>query len=118
MLAAWLLVFHGEAVGELRAIVCEDLRDFDRRRPLEPAQKIDAAVVGHVAVDVQENPTRRAVDGHEQIAAGCLVGHLRQVFDVDVNEARLIVLERLLGRDRLSLGRGNDILQPCHAFAF
>jgi hypothetical protein len=53
-----------------------------------------------------------------RIAACGLVRHLRQVLYIDVNEARLIVLERLLGRDRLSLGLRDHVLQARHAFAF
>lgn len=61
MLAAGLLVFACEAVRELRAIVSEDLADFDGRSLLEAAQEIDAAGVAHVVIDVQEGPARGAV---------------------------------------------------------
>lgn len=104
--AAGLLVLRREAVGELRAVVGQDLGDLDRRGQLETAQEVDAAVLGHVAVDLQEHPARGAVDGHKQVAARGLVGHLRQVLDVDRQEARLVVLEGLLGRDRFTLGLG------------
>lgn len=105
-----LLVLGREAVGELRAIVRKDFRDLDRRGILQSPQEVDATGVGHVVVDAQEDPARGAVDSHEQIAAGRLVGHLWQVLDVDVHKARLVVLEGLLGRDRLSLGLGNDYI--------
>ena len=42
-LAAGLLVFGGEAVGKLRAVVRQDLADPDGRSQLEPTQEIDAA---------------------------------------------------------------------------
>ena len=117
VLATGLPVLCCEAVGELRAVVGQQFNDLDRRGQLEPAQEVDAAFVCHVTVDMQEHPTRGAVDGHEQIAARGFVWHLRQVFDVDVNKAGFVVLEGLLGRDRFSLGLGNDIFQAGHAFA-
>ena len=107
MLAAGFLVFGGETVSKLRAVVGEDLADLDGRSQLEPTQEIDAARLGHVAVDVHENPARRTVDGDEQVASRGLVRHLRQVLDVDVDEAGFVVLEGLLRRDRLSLRRRN-----------
>jgi hypothetical protein len=51
-------------------------------------------------------------------SGGSLVGHLRQVLDVDVNKAWLLVLEGLLGLDRFALCCGDDVLQACHTFAF
>ena len=118
MSAAGLLIFVRETVRELRAIVGQDLADFDGRSLFETAQEIDAAGVTHVMVNMQEDPARGAVDGHEQIAAGSLVGHLRQVLDVDVNKAWLVVLEGLLGLDRLAVRYGDDVLQARHTFAF
>ena len=117
VLATGLPVLCCEAVGELRAVVGQQFNDLDRRGQLEPAQEVDAAFVCHVTVDMQEYPTRGAVDGHEQIAARGFVWHLRQVFDVDVNKAGFVVLEGLLGRDRFALGLGNHIFQAGHAFA-
>nr|GEU28666.1 hypothetical protein [Tanacetum cinerariifolium] len=85
--------FAGESVRELRAIVRQDLADLDGRSFLQPTQKIDAAGVAHVVINVQEDPARGAIDNHKQIATGRLVGHLRQLLDVDLNKAWLIVLE-------------------------
>jgi hypothetical protein len=82
MLAAGFPVFGDETVGKLRAVVGQDLADLDGRSQLEPTQEIDAARLGHVAVDVHENPAGGTVDGDEKIAPRGLVGHLRQVLDV------------------------------------
>lgn len=106
LLAVGVLFPAGVAVGELTTIVGQQLDDLDRRGQLEPAQEVDAAFVCHVTVDMQEHPTRGAVDGHEHIAARGFVWHLRQVFDVDVNKAGFVVLEGLLGRDRFSSALG------------
>lgn len=37
---------------------------------------------------MHEHLAGAAVDGHEEMAALCLLRYLRQVFDVDVNEAK------------------------------
>lgn len=68
-------------------------------------------------INVQEDPARGAIDGHKQIATGRLVRHLRQVLDVDVNKAWLVVLEGLLDLDLLAFDRGNNVFQPSHTFA-
>ena len=86
VLAAGLLIFRREAVGELRAVVGQDLGDLDRRGEHEAAQEVDAAALAHAAIDVQEYPARGAGNSHEQVAARALVGHLRQVLDVGVQE--------------------------------
>lgn len=116
MSTAWLLVFHGKAVSKLRAVVGQYLGDSDGRSQLQTAQKVDAALVSHVAINVHEHPAGSAIDGHEEIAPRSLVGHLRQLLNVDMNEARLLVLECFLRRYRLAVGLGNDVLQPGHSF--
>ena len=117
MLAAGRLVFRCKPVGKLRAVVGQDFGDFDWAGDLQPAQEIDTAAIGHIAIDVQKHPARGAVNGHKQVATRRLIGHLWQVFNIDVNEARLIVFERLFGRDRFAFGLWNNILQARHAFA-
>ena len=110
MAAARLLVFVRETFGELRAIVGQDLADFDGRSLFESAQEVDTAGVAHVMVNMQEDPARGAVDGYEKIAAGSLIGQLWKVLDVDVNEAGLVVLEGPLGLDPFALRYRNDIV--------
>ena len=55
------------------------------------------ALVGLVAIAAHEDPPHCSVDRHENIAPVSLIGHLWQVIDVDVQEARLVVLEGLQG---------------------
>lgn len=69
MIAAGLLVFGGEAVGKLRAVVGQYLGDLDRRCELQTAQEIDATTFSHIVVNMQKNPARRAVNGNKQVAA-------------------------------------------------
>lgn len=117
VLAAGLLVLGGETVGKLRAVIDQDLADLNGRGQLQAAQEIDTAVLGHVAVDVHENPARGSVDGDEQVAARALVRHLRQVLDVDMDEAWLVVLEGPLGRDGFAFGLRDHVFKTRHAFA-
>ena len=96
MLARRRLCGAGEAVGELAAVVGEDRLDPHRRSPLEPTQEVGTALVGLVAVAAHEDPSRGAVDSHEEVAPVGLIGHLRQVLDVDVQEAGLVLFEGLM----------------------
>lgn len=111
----WLLVFVGEAVGILRAVVGQNLADSDGGSQLEVPKEINAAFLGHIAVYVHEYPARCTVDCDKQIAAGGLVRHLWQVLDVDVDEATFVVPGGLLRRDLFSLGRRNQAGQARHA---
>jgi len=97
----FLLAAGREAVGELAAIVGEQLDDLDGAGLVDLGEKIDAAAVGLVGIQLDEDPASAAVDRDEQVAPRRLVRHLRQVFDIDVHEARLVVLEGLFrgGRD-------------------
>ena len=65
--------------------------------------------------DPHKHPPCRAINGHEEIAPGGLIRHLRQVFHVEMQEAGLISLEcpvRLCGR----LGsQGIEIADPMAA---
>ena len=108
----WLTFFAGEAVCELAAIVREQLDDFHRSRLLESVQKIDAAGLALIGVDPHEHPAACAIDGPEQIAPLALVGHLRQILNVHVQEARLVVLEGLdgwLDLSGISKGLGHEV---------
>lgn len=125
MLASRLLGFTGETVGELAAVIRQYLGDIEGCRLAQAAQEICAAGLGLVAVDTQIDPARGSVYRHEQIAAAVLVGHLRQVLDVNVNEARYVVFERLFwrvfavlfGLQVLQLGHPLTAQQPADARA-
>lgn len=49
-------------------------------------------------LELHEHPARGTVNGHEQVAALGLIGHLRQVLHVQVHKARLIGRKRLVRR--------------------
>ena len=76
----------GEAVGELAAVVGQDVLDFHGCDALEAAQEVDAAGLGLVAVAAHVDPARGPVDGHVQVAPMGLIRHLWQVLDIDVQE--------------------------------
>ena len=95
VLARGFLALGGEAVGELAAVVGQQLDDLHRCGRVQAAQEVAAAGLALVGVDAQENPAGGAVDGDEQVAPGALVGHLWQVLDVHVHEARRVILEGL-----------------------
>ena len=101
----------GEAVGELAAVVGEQLDDVDRAGVFHLDQEVSAAAVGLVGIDFHEDPTGCAIDGDKQITSRSLVGHLRQILDVYMEVARFVVLERLLGRGLLALEDRDQIAQ-------
>ena len=92
---ARLSLLTGEPVRELTAVVREQFDDLHGGCPLKSIEEVHAAVLALIGVDVHEHPACGAVNGHEQIAPLALVGHLREVLDVHMQEARLVVLEGL-----------------------
>jgi len=62
-------------------------------------------------VDSDVYPARGAVDGHEEIASAGLVGPLGQVFDVHVQVAGQVGLERLVSG---LLGGRQEVAQIAH----
>ena len=86
----------------------------------QAAQKVAAAELALVAIDAHVDPARGAVDGDKQIAPAPFIGHLRQVLDVNVNEARLVVLEgfrRLPGLIVLLIQQDFEVGHPMAAQA-
>ena len=90
MVARGLALTRGaEAVGELLAIVREYLADLEWRFPDQRCQKSLGRGGAPGLANLQVHPAGDPLDGHEQIAAGTSSCILRQVFDIDVNKARL-----------------------------
>lgn len=82
-----------QPVGEGLSVVGEHPGDLHRGRALQIAQEAARVGRGLRRIDAHEDPARRAVDGYEEISAPILVGHLGQVFHVDMQVAGLICLE-------------------------
>jgi len=84
------------------------------RRVPDPARQAARVCGGLGFEDADENPAGRPINRYEEVAARGLIGHLRQVFHVDVEVSRLVSLEGAVLR-LLFLGR--EIAQVSHAFA-
>ena len=82
-----------EPVGEGLSVVGQHAGDLHRGRAVQIAQEPSCVGRGLRRVDAHEDPPRGPVDGHEEVAAAILVGHLGQVFDVDVQVAGLVDVE-------------------------
>jgi hypothetical protein len=91
-----LLALAGETVGELAAVVREQCADLDWTGSLYFSKKVDTAAFGLASINFDEDLTGSSVNGDKQIASRRLVWHLWQVFDVDMQKARLVILEGLL----------------------
>ncbi len=76
-----------QTVIELSAVVGERLRDLHQHHFVQSFQIADAAGLAPVGIYTPEHLARGPVDGHEQVAGGRLVEHLRYGLDVNVNAA-------------------------------
>jgi hypothetical protein len=98
MVARGLALTAGkQSVGELLAVVGQDLLHPDRTSLVQGVQKGASGSGRLVAIDLNEHPARGAFNGHEQIAPAGLVRHLGQVFDIDVDEPWLVAFEGFVG---------------------
>lgn len=79
-----------EAISELLAVVGEDRADAQRAGLGQGGQEGTRRSCALGALELDEHPVRGSVDGHEQVASSILIGHLGQVFHVDVHVARLV----------------------------
>ena len=108
--AAGLLEAIGRKAG---SSVREHMGDLEGEGAHRLFQEGDCAGGQLVVLDRQMHPTRAAVDGdiEEALAALAIGGsQLRQVLDVDVDEAEIIVLER--ADFALALLRGRQAAEP------
>ncbi len=87
-----------EAICEFLAIVREYSADADRAGPFQVTQEAPRIGRGLGLEDADEDPTCGSVDGNEQLSPRGFLSHLGQIFDVHVQIAGLICLERLMLR--------------------
>lgn len=82
-----------EPISELLSIIGQNSADADWAGTLQVAQ--EAARIGcRLCIEnANEHPAGRPINGNEKIAAAAFIGHLGQVFHVDMNVARLIGFE-------------------------
>ena len=83
-----------EAIGELFSIISEYGADAHRAGAFQVTQ--EAPRIGRclAVADTNKDPAGRSVDGHEEVTAAALIGHLWQVFHIDMDVAGLVGLER------------------------
>src|SRR4051812_42919863 len=94
----------GKGLGEAAAVVCQYMRDAKGKRSGRFAQESDGTGFGFVVFDGKMDRARAAVDGDIEVAlAPFAIGGLQlgQMLDVDVHEAKVIVLEGALTFGRL-----------------
>jgi len=91
------LTFIGgtEAVGELLAVVGEDLGDLERGVLDEVLEEAPSGVGRLRCRDLEEDPAGRPVDGHEEVFVSGFVRHLWEILDVNVDVSGLVILEGL-----------------------
>ena len=92
------LTGRAEPVGGFLAVIGQDVGDLKGGGLEEIGQEALGAGGGLLRQDLNIDPARGAVDGGEQVATLVLVGHLRQVLDIDMHKAGGIVFEGLIGR--------------------
>ena len=82
-----------QPVGKSLSVVCQHPGDLHRCRARQITQEAARIGSGLCWIDADKDPACRPVDGDKEIPPPVLIGHLRQVFDVDMQIARLICLE-------------------------
>ena len=74
-------------------VVSQNFLHLDRASLVQGVQERSCGGGRLVTLDLHKHPARGAVNGHKQITPAGLVGHLGQVFDIDVDEPRLVAFE-------------------------
>ena len=82
-----------EPIGELFPVIGQNGPDADRASTLQVAQKAPRVGCRLCCEYADKYPPRGPINGHEKIAAAAFIGHLGQVFDFDMNVARLVGFE-------------------------
>ena len=85
-----------KAIGKLLTIIGQDFLHLEGGLRDESLQKAGGMGSGFCAQDFHVNPARGPVDADEQIAMRIFVWHPRQILDIDMDEARLIILKGFL----------------------
>ena len=90
-----------QSVGELLAVVGQNFLHLDRASLVQSVQERASGSGRLVTLDLNKHPARGAVNGYKQIAPAGLVRHLGQVFDINVNEPRLVAFKGFVRRSGL-----------------
>ena len=82
-----------QPVGKSLAVVGQYPSDLHRSRTGQVTQETARIGSSLCWIDAHKDPAGRPIDGDKEVTPSVLIGHLRQVFDVDMQIARLICLE-------------------------
>jgi hypothetical protein len=108
----------GEGGGEAAAVVGQHVGEAEGEGGRGFAQESDGAPLGCVVLDGQVRGARAPVDGDKEVALAALAVRgleLRQVLDVDVHEAEVVVAEGALAPLRPVRGGRRPAAQPLGA---
>lgn len=103
-----------QPVGELLAVVGQDFLHLDRGSLVQGVEERSCCSGRLVTLDLKKHPASGAVNGQKQIAPAGLVGHLGQVFDIDMDEPRFVAFEGFVGLRGLF---GLEGVEVAHAVA-
>ena len=82
-----------ESVSEFLTIVCQDFC-YDKRCLFDQvSQKCFGWVSRFWGLNFQEDPSCCPVNGHKGVFPGVFIGHLREIFHINMNKSRQIILE-------------------------
>ena len=105
MMPGWLaLTSRSESIREAFAIIGQHLANLEGCLADEMMEKGPGITCRLAGADLQVDPTRCPVDSDVQIASSGLIGHLRQVLDIDVHKPWFVVLEGLVAGGCVTLG--------------
>jgi hypothetical protein len=90
-----------QPVGELLTVVGQNSLHLDRASLVQSGQEQASGSGRLVTFDLNKHPARGAVNGYKQIAPAGLVRRLGLIFDINVNEHRLVAFEGFVRRSGL-----------------
>lgn len=103
-----------EPIGELLAVIGQQLGDLDRVSLVQGLQEGPGTGGCLVGFDLYKHPARGSIDGHEEVATLSFILHLRQVLHIHVQIIGHIALEGLVRLGRLA---GLEGMEIAHAVA-
>lgn len=114
MFATGLLLLIKESICKLAAVVCQYVLDVERRGFGGSGQEGASSGGGFVRSDLHKDPASGAVNGDEEITPLGFIGHLGQVFDVNMHKPRFIIFKGLAtwrgDRYRLQIAQAIDAI--------
>jgi len=82
-----------QPADELFAVVSQNFLHLDRANLVQGLQERSCGSGRLVTLDLNKHPPGGAVNGYKQVPPAGFIGHLGQIFDIDVDERRLVAFE-------------------------